>query len=255
MAGSSSAPPRRTSPRSKRSPSAGAAMASTCGTGRASGPIQQDPSWSKSLPNGKQATFSFRPVELDPALGMLSPSAQPTGWYLSVSMKQADQKDVAPALPDRCPQCGQKGYNGDSRIFWRGEVRSPVRGHTTGIAQSTQLYLSQLVRSMGDTPAESRTILFTDSRDDAARTAAGRRAQPLPRPAPAAHPPGHGRAAARPAGRAQEGGSQPGQPRRQRAVRHEQLRRRAPRGLEADPEGAVRPALARGTGGARRTGS
>ena len=52
-------------------------------------------------------------------------------------------------------------------------MRSPVRGHTTGIAQSTQLYLSQLVRSMGDTPAESRTILFTDSRDDAARTAAG----------------------------------------------------------------------------------
>ena len=31
----------------------------------------------------------------------------------------------------------------------------------------------RLVRSMGGTPAESRTILFTDSRDDAARTAAG----------------------------------------------------------------------------------
>lgn len=136
-------------------------------------PIQPDPSWSKSLPNGKQATFSFRQVELDPVVGMLSPSGTPTGWYLSVSMKHADQKDVAPALPDRCPQCGQQGYNGDSRIFWRGEVRSPVRGHTTGIAQSTQLYLSQLVRSMGNTPAESRTILFTDSRDDAARTAAG----------------------------------------------------------------------------------
>jgi len=136
-------------------------------------PIQQNSSWAKTLPNGKQATFSFRPVELDPAVGMLSPSSTPTGWHVSVSMKQADQKDVAPALPDRCPQCGQQGYNGDSRIFWRGEVRSPVRGHTTGIAQSTQLYLSQLVRSMGDMPAESRTILFTDSRDDAARTAAG----------------------------------------------------------------------------------
>ena len=136
-------------------------------------PIQPDPSWSKSLPSGKQATFSFRPVELDPALGMLTPSGTPTGWYLSVSMKHAGEKDVAPALPTRCPRCGQQGHNGDSRIFWRGEVRSPVRGHTTGIAQSTQLYLSQLVRSMGDTPADSRTILFTDSRDDAARTAAG----------------------------------------------------------------------------------
>jgi len=136
-------------------------------------PIQPDPSWSKTLPNGKQATFSFRPVELDPALGILSPSSAHTGWYLTVSMKQAAPKDVAPALPDRCPHCGQQGYNGDARIFWRGEVRSPIRGHTTGITQSTQLYLSQLVRSMGDTPAESRTILFTDSRDDAARIAAG----------------------------------------------------------------------------------
>lgn len=136
-------------------------------------PIQQDPSWGHRLPNGKQATFSFSPVELDPMLGMLSPSGKPTGWYLTVSMRQASAGDVAPALPDRCPRCGQQGYNRDSRTFWRGEVRSPVRGHTTGIAQSTQLYLSQLVRSMGNTPAESRTILFTDSRDDAARTAAG----------------------------------------------------------------------------------
>jgi DEAD/DEAH box helicase domain-containing protein len=136
-------------------------------------PIQQDPSWGKSLPNGKQATFSFSPVELDPMMGMLFPSGSPTGWCLAVSMRQASPGDVAPALPDRCPRCGQKSYNGDLRVFWRGEVRSPVRGHTTGIAQSTQLYLSQLVRSMGNTPAESRTILFTDSRDDAARTAAG----------------------------------------------------------------------------------
>ena len=29
-------------------------------------PIQPNPSWTKSLPNGKQATFSFRPVELIP---------------------------------------------------------------------------------------------------------------------------------------------------------------------------------------------
>jgi DEAD/DEAH box helicase domain-containing protein len=136
-------------------------------------PIQADPSWTKTLPNGKQATFSFRPASLDPALGMLSPSGGHTGWYLTVSMKQAGPKDVSPALPARCPHCGHEAYNADTRVFWRGEVRSPVRGHTTGISQSTQLYLSQLVRSMGDTPAESRTILFTDSRDDAARTAAG----------------------------------------------------------------------------------
>ena len=77
-----------------------------------------------------------------------------------------------PALPDRCPRCDSEGWNPGDKFF-SGTVRSPIRAHTSGAAQSTQLYLSQLVRSMGETPADSRTIVFTDSRDDAARTAAG----------------------------------------------------------------------------------
>ena len=137
-------------------------------------PIQENLAWQKGLPDGTQAKFGFARAELDPALGLLrSAVGQATGWRLSVTTAQPDQDAVPPALPDRCPRCGQQGYNQDLEVFWRGTVRSPIRAHTTGIAQSTQLYLSQLVRSMGVTPAESRTIAFTDSRDDAARTAAG----------------------------------------------------------------------------------
>ena len=77
-----------------------------------------------------------------------------------------------PALPDRCPRCDTEDWNHADKFF-AGSVRSPIRAHTSGAAQSTQLYLSQLVRSMGDAPPDSRTIVFTDSRDDAARTAAG----------------------------------------------------------------------------------
>ncbi len=129
--------------------------------------------WSKSVPGGKAAKFGFGPAELHPHLGLLQAAiGEPTGWMLRVT--GADGADVhAPALPDRCPSCDQQGYNPDTRSFWQGRVRSPIRAHTSGQAQSSQLYLSQLVRSMGDRVDDSRTIVFTDSRDDAARTAAG----------------------------------------------------------------------------------
>lgn len=137
-------------------------------------PIQAGSSWQRKLPNGATATFDFAPAELDSALGLIQrPPAAQTGWCLSVSMKNTGQDVVAPAVPDRCPRCGQRASRQDNSKFWRAETRSPISGHTASIAQSTQLYLDQLVRSMGDTPADSRTIVFTDSRDDAARTAAG----------------------------------------------------------------------------------
>lgn len=137
-------------------------------------PIQKDPSWSKTLPNKKSATFTFVQAELNPALGLIqTPSMTPTGWCLSVSMRNASQDVAAPALPDRCPRCGQAELNRDLGKFWGAEARSPIGGHASSMAQSTQLYLDQLVRSMGETSDESRTIVFTDSRDDAARTSAG----------------------------------------------------------------------------------
>lgn len=137
-------------------------------------PIQDNPAWQKALPDGTNAKFGFVRAELDPALGLLrTSSGYPTGWCLSVAIKPGDRSAAPPALPDRCPHCGQQGYNADTEVFWRATVRSPIRAHTTGIAQSIQLYLSQLVRNMGETSWESRTIVFTDSRDDAARTAAG----------------------------------------------------------------------------------
>lgn len=135
-------------------------------------PIQTDPSWTKTDPvSKKQIKFSFSPVELDPATGFIqSAHQQANGIVLRVEGDLADGNAV-PALPDRCPRCDQHSYN-ESAKYFKSIVRSPIRAHTAGASQSTQLYLSQLLRSMGTTPAESRTIVFTDSRDDAARTAA-----------------------------------------------------------------------------------
>lgn len=135
-------------------------------------PLDDDPSWSRSTPTDGQAQFAFCPAHLDPGIGLLRDAVgEQTGWWMRVTGGAADTPP--PALPDRCPRCDARGWNRDTETFWRGTVRSPIRAHTSGLAQSTQLYLSQLTRSMGTSVADSRTIVFTDSRDDAARTSAG----------------------------------------------------------------------------------
>ena len=127
--------------------------------------------WHRKTPSGKTITFSFQPALLRPNLGVLERTDDnANGWIMSSSNQDDDLR--VPALPIRCPQCDQDAYN-DPDDFWAGTVRSPIRAHTTGTAQTTQLFLSQMLRSMGTDPSESKTIVFTDSRDDAARTAAG----------------------------------------------------------------------------------
>jgi len=130
--------------------------------------------WTKSTPDRKAfVDFAFAPARLHESVGLIVPAdTQHNGWVVAASLSPANADLRIPALPDRCPQCDTEGWNPSDKFF-AGAVRSPIRAHTTGAAQSTQLYLSQLVRSMGATPEESRTIIFTDSRDDAARTAAG----------------------------------------------------------------------------------
>lgn len=129
--------------------------------------------WDRKGPKGASggSQFHFVPVELHPAVGLMGPAVESTtGWALAYD---SDQNAVHPALPEMCPHCGQKGFNRSAERFWAGAVRSPIRNHSTGNSRSTQVYLSQLVREMGDSPKESRSIVFTDSRGDAARTAAG----------------------------------------------------------------------------------
>lgn len=78
--------------------------------------------------------------------------------------------DRLPALPTRCPACGHRDRQSS---LGQGQVRSPVRAHTQGHEQALQLLVSHVVRSTGEMFAERRTIVFTDSRDDAASTAMG----------------------------------------------------------------------------------
>ncbi|MGD9753601.1 MAG: Zn-binding domain-containing protein, partial [Acidimicrobiia bacterium] len=116
----------------------------------------------------KGQKYGFGPVHYDPMLGALIPGLDATGTEL-----RTPSAAQTPALPEQCPGCDLNYAQYKLDQFFDGVVRSPIRAHTAGLAQSTQLYLSQLHRSMGDTIDASKTIVFTDSRDEAARTAAG----------------------------------------------------------------------------------
>ncbi|MFC3687199.1 DEAD/DEAH box helicase [Aquipuribacter hungaricus] len=137
------------------------------------------------LPTGETwtregVTLAFAPVTFDPVLGHVQRGgAAATG--LALVHSGATEGDRIPSLPTRCPACrfDSPAQSRNGAKFRDGQVRSPIRAHTSGLGATTQLFLSQLVRSLAAGKAgraaveDSRTIVFTDSRDDAARTAAG----------------------------------------------------------------------------------
>lgn len=124
-----------------------------------------------------QATIetNFGAATWNPKLGSLVFGNSPDGVPAVVLSHNAgdDSGLTLPALPEACPRCGGSQDNRDAAVYFAGNVRSPIRAHTSGRAQLNQMAVSQLFRSLGSDAAESRTIVFTDSRDDSARIAAG----------------------------------------------------------------------------------
>ncbi|MCH9733107.1 MAG: DEAD/DEAH box helicase [Actinomycetia bacterium] len=123
--------------------------------------------------------LAFAPTSWNPSLGLATVNApNPTG--VTLVFTGDGPGDRIPGLPDRCPACGYAPRKPLPKgAFRAGQIASTIRAHTSGAAAATQLYLSQLIRSLGADKAgeagvaDAKTIVFTDSRDDAARTAAG----------------------------------------------------------------------------------
>jgi DEAD/DEAH box helicase domain-containing protein len=119
--------------------------------------------------------FSFGPASYDPRLGYLEPAATPeeaTGTLLRIPAAPDDERWAIPALPERCPACLGSEDTKLNRLRG-GYVRSPIRAHTAGADQVAQLLTSTLVHSFGPSYKDSRTIVFSDSRDGASDTRSG----------------------------------------------------------------------------------
>jgi DEAD/DEAH box helicase domain-containing protein len=130
-----------------------------------------------TAPGATHATaFHFRPARFDPFTGLLDSAASEgdaTGTMLEVRSPPDVRSARIPALPEQCPRCLTRGTKQEPARFFRGDVRTPIRAHTTGTARTTQIILDRLVRELGDENSNAKTIVFTDSRDDAATTGAG----------------------------------------------------------------------------------
>ncbi len=119
--------------------------------------------------------LGFAPATWTPQLGRLRrtlPAGRPTGTMFWVSGAPDPADGVVPALPERCPNCAHSRRNPPGEFF-RGSVRTSIRGMRTGFARVSQVALDQLIRALAEGGGERRTIVFSDSRDEAAVAAAG----------------------------------------------------------------------------------
>ena len=107
-------------------------------------------------------------ARLEPRFGLLAEdSDEMTGLMLVVAPQEAT---ATAALPIECPRCAHAPRQVSARAD---RVRSAFRAHTQGVTQGAQLLVSEMFARLSDSADAPKTIVFTDSRDDAARMAMG----------------------------------------------------------------------------------
>ena len=132
-----------------------------------------EPAEGEDATKSKRVGMAFVGITYDPVLGAITDSSGAGNAIGLTHDELPDPSLSVPALPELCPRCGRSAGSQSVSAFFAGKVLSPIRAHTTGQSQLTQMAVAQVFRSTGDTANDSKTIVFTDSRDDAARTAAG----------------------------------------------------------------------------------
>ena len=145
--------------------------------------------WTRSLEIGGSRDiyeFEFFPSAYDPLTGCLDHVREEfrTGWRFEVRTSAAnDQRERIPALPIQCPQCHADwelfaSGRGALPITDRSRTRSPIRRMGTGYEKIGQVVVDALMREMREDsdPIEERRrrlVLFSDSRQDAAKLSGG----------------------------------------------------------------------------------
>ncbi|MFJ7913004.1 DEAD/DEAH box helicase [Kitasatospora sp. NPDC096204] len=149
------------------------------------GPQRADDDAEWRAENGS-VTFAFRRSVYDPATGLLfNRAAKSTGWSFHVSTpvdkntgRPRHALSSLPPFPTRSPCCGADW----ERIFTKRRTRrpitdparlaSPVRTMRTGFEKINQVLSDELAEQFAE-PADRKLIVFTDSRQDAAKLSAG----------------------------------------------------------------------------------
>ncbi|MFG1768318.1 DEAD/DEAH box helicase [Nocardia salmonicida] len=117
-------------------------------------------------------TFTFVPAVLDPVSGKARthPGKENNGYLLVAQSQPHNHLGKVRAFPTVCPCCGE-----DKEIFKNvrqfedpSRSRSPIRTMGTGFEKSNQVLTDALKRQL-----QTKIVVFSDSRQDAARISAG----------------------------------------------------------------------------------
>ncbi|QIZ99415.1 DEAD/DEAH box helicase [Leifsonia sp. PS1209] len=139
------------------------------------------PAWTRDT---NAVSYAFRRSRLNPLSGELTNMAEGfTGWSFHARIAKDPKtgalrrtpESVSP-FPTQCPNCGddweiQFGRNGRLPATDPATQRSPIRQMRTGFEKINQVLTTELANDLGD--AERKLIVFTDSRQDAAKLSAG----------------------------------------------------------------------------------
>lgn len=117
-------------------------------------------------------THRWIPAHLDNRSGIVANSAAGNGYLYNVQRRRRRGLPPTrlPAFPCKCPRC-------DADWSGRDGVESPIRGQRTGFQKIAQLLGDGLLREIAS-PSESdkrKLVVFSDSRQDAAKLSAGMR--------------------------------------------------------------------------------
>ncbi|MGW7466824.1 helicase-related protein [Streptomyces xantholiticus] len=153
-------------------------------------PRTQDPvidatefAWVRSSEGGlRSAEFRFRRSKLSPRTGHLANTRdrhEATGWSFHTTVPQSKKKQVLrleqlPAAPTQCPACGDDWETPrvKSEVLSLGDrrrMRTPVRSMRTGFEKINQVLTTSVMSALD----RRKAVVFSDSRQDAAKIAAG----------------------------------------------------------------------------------
>jgi len=145
-------------------------------------PLNETPPWTtepqddeytvqSKIKKGRRITRRWKKARLNVFSGLLQQNVAPlkpdevAGWIHIVAGNNPDE----PAMPHKCPQC-------DADYRRRSRFPTPLRNHRTGFQKACQVIASALCREMpekqNNRPAR-KLVIFSDSRQDAAKLAAG----------------------------------------------------------------------------------
>ena len=149
-------------------------------------PRKQDPvlekrAWESSSDKGAMsAGFEFKRSSYEPRTGMLRNHVNHTGWSFHVNPAESKDKRTRlkrpdlPAAPTKCPACGDdwevRQIPGEHlSLSDPRRLRAPVRSMRTGFEKVNQVLTTAVMSQL----PERQAVVFSDSRQDAAKLAAG----------------------------------------------------------------------------------